>query len=93
MATSQPLLPVAEQAAADGHQVLVSGAASLAGHVAARGLQYVATGPDLRPIQAPLVVHDVDQERAAVGAYFVSRLGRARAAALVDLFAVGNRMS
>lgn len=86
MATSQPLLPVAEQAAADGHQVLVSGAASLAGHVAARGLQYVATGPDLRPIQAPLVVHDVDQERAAVGAYFVSRLGRARAAALVDLF-------
>lgn len=66
--------------------MLVSGAASLAGHVATRGLQYIPTGPDLRPIDAPLVVHDVDQERAAVGAYFVSRLGHARADALVDLF-------
>jgi UDP:flavonoid glycosyltransferase YjiC (YdhE family) len=82
----QPLLPIAGQAAADGHEVLVTGAASLAGYVAARGLEYVPTGPDLRPIHAPLVVHDVDQERAAVGAYFVSRLGRARAAALVELF-------
>lgn len=82
----QPLLPIAEQAAVDGHDVLVSGAASLAGHVAARGLEYVPTGPDLRAIQAPLVVHDVDQERAAVGAHFVSRLGRARAGSLVDLF-------
>ena len=81
----QPLLPLAEQAAADGHDVLVSGAGSLAGHVAGRGLQYVPTGPDLRPIKAPLVVHDVDRERAAVGSYFVSSLGRARAAALVEL--------
>ena len=81
----QPLLPLAAQAAADGHDVLVSGAESLSRHVTDRGLRYVATGPDVRPIHARLVIHDIEQERRTVGSYFVAKLGRARAVALLDL--------
>jgi hypothetical protein len=76
---------LAEQAVRAGHQVLVTGAASLRAHVRARELPFVATGPDLEPIHAPLVVRDLNQERRAVANYFVARLGRARAPALLDL--------
>lgn len=81
----QPLLPIAERAAADGNDVLLTGAASLAPQVRDRGFEYVPTGPDLRPVQAPLVVREVEQERSVMGDYFVGKLGRARAAALLDL--------
>lgn len=81
----QPLLPLAEHAAGQGHEVLVTGAAALAPHVTARGLSYASTGPDLTPIHAPLAVHDVAKERRAVGTHFVARLGRARAADVLDL--------
>ena len=81
----QPLLPLAEQAARVGHEVLVTGAASLAAHVSARGLPFAPTGPNLEPIHAPLVVHDLDKERRAIADYFVARLGRARAGAVLDL--------
>jgi UDP:flavonoid glycosyltransferase YjiC (YdhE family) len=81
----QPLLPLAEHAAGAGHQVLLTGAAALAPHVTRRGLAYAASGPDLHPISAPLAVHDVEQERRAIGDYFVAVLGRARAADLLGL--------
>jgi UDP:flavonoid glycosyltransferase YjiC (YdhE family) len=81
----QPLLPLAEHAARAGHDVLVTAAASLAGHVSSRGLAFAATGPDVKPIHAPLVVHDLERERRGVGNHFVARLGRARATALLDL--------
>lgn len=63
----------------------MTGAASLGAHVTSRGLNYTATGTDLVPINAPLVVHDLDQERRAVGNYFVAKLGRARAADVLAL--------
>ncbi len=81
----QPLLPIAERAIHAGHDVLVTGAASLGGRAAACGLPFAATGPDLVPISAPLTVHDVDYERRAVAEYFVARLGRARASDLLEL--------
>lgn len=81
----QPLLPLAEHAARAGHQVLVTGAASLATHVTTRGLSFIPTGPDLAPVHAPLAVHDLDDERRAVARHFVARLGRARAAAVLEL--------
>jgi UDP:flavonoid glycosyltransferase YjiC (YdhE family) len=81
----QPLLPLAEQAAQAGHDVLVTGAASLAAQATSRRLAFTATGPDLTPIHAPLVVHDLDKERRAVGDYFVARLGRSRAEAVLEL--------
>lgn len=81
----QPLLPLAQHAARAGHDVLVTGAASLAGSVTSRGLAFTATGPDLQPIHAPLAVHDLDKERRAVARYFVARLGRSRAEAVLEL--------
>ena len=81
----QPLLPLAKHAAQAGHDVLVTGAASLAAHATSRGLAFTATGPDLQPIHAPLVVHDLDEERGAVAGYFVARLGRSRAEAVLEV--------
>ncbi|MEO3938835.1 glycosyltransferase [Dermatophilaceae bacterium Soc4.6] len=81
----QPLLPLAEQAARAGHEVLVTAAASLAGHVTSRGLAFAPTGPDLKPIHAPLVVHSLDKERRVVADYFVAQLGHSRATAVLDL--------
>lgn len=81
----QPLLPLAQHAARAGHEVLVTGAASLADAATSRGLAFAATGPDLRPIHAPLAVHDLDEERSAVAGYFVARLGRSRAEAVLAL--------
>ena len=63
----------------------MTGAAALAPHVTRRGLTYAASGPDHRPISAPLTVHDVEQERRAVGDWFVAGLGRARAHDLLAL--------
>ena len=48
-------------------------------------MAYAVTGPDLAPVYAPLVVHDVDCERQVVATHFVSTLGRARAH---DVFAL-----
>lgn len=81
----QPLLPLVTEAAGAGHEVLVTGAASLGRHVTARGLAFIASGPDLLPIHAPLVVHDIDTERQAVADHFVARLGRSRATAVLNL--------
>lgn len=81
----QPLLPLADEAARAGHDVLVTGAASLRRHAAARGLAFAPSGPDLEPVHAALVVHDVDDERRAGASHFVGRLGHARAAAVLDL--------
>jgi UDP:flavonoid glycosyltransferase YjiC (YdhE family) len=79
------LLPLAQQAAQEGHDVLVTGAASLGAHATSRGLSFTATGPDLRPTHAPLTVHEVDEERRGVADYFVARLGRLRSQAVLDL--------
>lgn len=81
----QPLLPLAEHAARRGHDVLVTGAAALGESVRSRGLAFTPTGPDLAPTHAPLVVHDVEQERQRVADYFVARLGKQRAAAVLEL--------
>ena len=81
----QPLLPLAEQALRAGHEVLVTAAASLAGQATARVLAFAASGPDLRPIAAPLAVHAVEDERRAVARYFVARLGAARARDVLDV--------
>jgi UDP:flavonoid glycosyltransferase YjiC (YdhE family) len=81
----QPLLPLAQHAAQAGHDVLVTGAASLAAHATSRGLAFTATGPDLKPIHAPLVVHDLDEQRRGVADYFVASLGRSRAEAVLEL--------
>lgn len=81
----QPLLPLAQHAARGGHDVLVTGAASLAASVTAKGLTFTPTGPELTPIHAPLVIHDVETERQGVADHFVARLGRARAASVLEL--------
>ena len=81
----QPLLPLAEQAIRDGHEVLVTGAASLAEYVIARGLSFVATGPNLYPVHSPLEVRSIDEERHGLARHFVSSLGHARAKAVLDL--------
>lgn len=81
----QPLLPLADEAVRAGHDVLVTGAASLSRHATARGLAFAATGPDLEPVHTPLVVRDLDEERRAVAGHFVARLGHRRAAAVLDL--------
>lgn len=81
----QPLLPLAQHAARRGHDVLVTGAASLAESARSKGLAFAPTGPDLAPIHAPLVVHDVEKERQGVADYFVRRLGKARAASVLEL--------
>ncbi len=81
----QPLLPLAEHATRAGHDVLVTAAASHAAHVSSRGLAFAATGSDVKPMHAPLVVHDLEKEPHGVANHFVARLGRARATALLDL--------
>ena len=78
-----PLLPLAAAAASGGHEVLVTGAAALAEHVAGHGLAFVASGPDLVCIRAPLTLHDLDHERGAIGRHFAARLGHERAAAVI----------
>lgn len=81
----KPLLPLAAHARCAGHQVLVTGAAVLAPHVRAQGLDYRASGPDLAPGRGPLVLHGLDQERQAIGQHFAGALAHARAADVVQL--------
>src|SRR5215217_5727028 len=59
----RPLLPVAEAAAAAGHDVLVSGAGNLAGRTE---LPYEPSGPDVEAVHAPLVPFDHERELAAL---------------------------
>lgn len=81
----QPLVPPARRASRDGHEVLVTAAASLGRHVVARGFAFAPTGPDLRPVHAPLVVHDIEDERRTVARHVVTRLGHDRASAVLSL--------
>jgi hypothetical protein len=60
--------------------VLVTGAAALAAaRDPPRARRTPPPDPDLHPISAPLAVRDVEEERRAMGRYFVAVLGRARA--------------
>lgn len=83
----QPLLPLAEQAAAVGHEVMVSGAAALQDYVTGQGLRFVAAGPELVTNRTPLTLYDIEHERAAIGRHFIGRLGPPRAR---DLIALGQ---
>jgi len=81
----RPLLPLAAAAAAAGHAVIVTGAASLARVVRSAGLGFVPSGPDVTPNHRPLQLVDLENERRIVGDYFAGRLARARATDLIDL--------
>jgi UDP:flavonoid glycosyltransferase YjiC (YdhE family) len=79
----QPLLPVARAAAARGHEVVVSGAASIA--AAAAALEFVASGPDVRPQRLELAPYDLERELRVVREAYAGRFARARAADLLAL--------
>ena len=81
----QPLLPLARAAAAAGHQVLLSAAPSLAGHVAIQGLSFAPSGPDLVPIHSALTLYSLDQERQAIPRHFIGHLAPSRARDLAQL--------
>ena len=83
----QPLVPLALEALRSGHDVLVSAAPSLAGHLAGLKIPFVASGPDLRPVRSPLRLYSLDQEREALPRHFIGVLGPARAR---DLTRVGR---
>ena len=83
----RPLLPLARAAVARGHDVVVSGAASL-GRVAERdGLGFEPSGPDVTPIHTELVPIDMERELRALRESFGGRFARARAADLLELCA------
>lgn len=71
----RPFLPVAEAAAAAGHDVLVSGAANLASRTE---LPYAPSGPDVEAVHAPLVAYDRERELAALRRSFAGRFAEAR---------------
>ena len=73
----QPLLPIARAAAARGHAVTVTGAASVGR--AAAGLPFVASGPDVVAHYVPLQPIDVARERRALRESFAGWMARARA--------------
>jgi UDP:flavonoid glycosyltransferase YjiC (YdhE family) len=79
----QPLLPLARAAAARGHEVCVSGAASL--RAAASGLEFVASGPDVVPQRTELRPFDLEDELRVLREAFAGRFARARAADLLEL--------
>jgi len=81
----QPMLPLARTAAAAGHQVTVTGARSLGPTVRGAGLEFVATGPDVRPQRRALQAIDMENEYRVVREHFAGRLAAARAAALLPL--------
>lgn len=83
----QPLVPWALEASRSGHDVLVTAAPSLAGHLADLKIPFVASGPDLRPVRSSLRLYSLDQEREAIPRRFIGRLGPARAR---DLTRVGR---
>ena len=79
----QPLLPLARAAAARGHDVCVSGAASL--RAAASGLEFVASGPDVVPQRTELRPFDLADELRVLREAYAGRFARARAANLLEL--------
>ena len=81
----QPLLPPARAAAASGHDVVVSGAASLGGVAAAAGLGFAASGPDVVPQRVELRPIDMEHEYRVLRDAYAGRFARARAADLLAL--------
>ena len=80
----RPLLPLAEAAAAAGHDVLVSGAGNMAGSTE---LPFAPSGGDVRAIHAPLVPFDLAREHAALRRSFAGCFAEER---IVDLRAVAR---
>jgi UDP:flavonoid glycosyltransferase YjiC (YdhE family) len=83
----QPLLPVARSAAATGHTVAVTGAASMRPVAEAAGLAFSPSGPDVVPQRIPLRPIDLEHEHRVVGDHFAGDIARARAADLLALCA------
>ncbi|QTE28126.1 glycosyltransferase [Pengzhenrongella sicca] len=83
----QPMLPLARTAADAGHTVAVTGALSLEPTVRGAGLEFIATGPDVRPQRRALQPIDLAAEYRVVGEYFAGRLAAARSADLLALCA------
>lgn len=81
----QPLLPLARESVAAGHDVLVTGARALAEHVCSQGLSYAPSGPDLTGVRRPFELRDVGRERLAVGRHFAGALGRERGNDIIAL--------
>jgi UDP:flavonoid glycosyltransferase YjiC (YdhE family) len=79
----QPLLPLARAAAAREHEVVVSGAPSLA--AAATGVEYVPSERDVLPQRVELRPYDPEQELRVVREAFAGTIARARAAELLAL--------
>jgi UDP:flavonoid glycosyltransferase YjiC (YdhE family) len=79
----QPLLPLARAAAARGHAVVVSGAASMG--AAAVGLEFVPSGPDVTPQRVELRPFDLERELSVVREAYAGRFARARTADLLAL--------
>jgi UDP:flavonoid glycosyltransferase YjiC (YdhE family) len=79
----QPLLPLARAAAARGHAVVVSGAASMG--AAAVGLEFVPSGPDVTPQRVELRPFDLEHELSVVREAYAGRFARARTADLLAL--------
>jgi UDP:flavonoid glycosyltransferase YjiC (YdhE family) len=83
----QPLLPIARAAAARGHEVGVSGAASIGPVVESAGLDFVPSGPDVVPRRVALQPVDLEHEYRVLREAYAGRFARARAADLVALCA------
>ena len=83
----QPLLPLARAAVERGHEVTVSGAASLGRVVASAGFGFEPTGPDVTPRRTELVPIDIEHELRVLREAYAGRFARARAADLLELCA------
>lgn len=83
----QPLLAPARAAVARGHEVAVTGAASLGAVVEEGGLEFIPTAPDVEPYRLPLRPVDLERERRVVSDAYAGRIAQARAAELLSLCA------
>ena len=81
----EPLLPLACAAAARGHEVVVSGAASLGGVASSAGLRFAPSGPDVVPRRAEPRPIDMEHEHRVVREAYAGRFARTRA---IDLLAL-----
>lgn len=81
----RPLLPLATRAREAGHDVLLSGAATLAEFAVTQGFPYLPSGPDLIPSHTPLTVRSLAEEQRAIPDHFAGPLARARADDLLAL--------
>ena len=86
----QPLLPLARAAVERGHEVTVSGAASLGRVVASAGFGFEPSGPDVTPRRTELVAIDIEHELRVLREAYAGRFARARAADLLELCARGR---